>query len=131
MRVIAGTARSLPLRTPDGPDTRPTTDRIKETLFNMLQNDVPGAVFVDQTLFFGVADHVVRGTGLYGPAYVHRLELHEDFGHVGRRHPAKAHQRSVPHRVKYAVADHGSTSSSTWKDDEVRIGLTDGPNFFM
>ena len=47
MRVIAGTARSLPLRTPDGPDTRPTTDRIKETLFNMLQNDVSGAVFVD------------------------------------------------------------------------------------
>ena len=51
MRVIAGTARSLPLKTPDGPDTRPTTDRIKETLFNMLQTDIPGAVFVD--LFSG------------------------------------------------------------------------------
>ena len=36
MRVIAGTARSLPLKTPEGMDTRPTTDRIKETLFNML-----------------------------------------------------------------------------------------------
>lgn len=32
-------------------DTRPTQDRIKETLFNMLQNDVPGAVFLD--LFSG------------------------------------------------------------------------------
>lgn len=32
MRVIAGTARSLPLKTPEGMDTRPTTDRIKETL---------------------------------------------------------------------------------------------------
>lgn len=51
MRVIAGTARSLPLKTPMGPDTRPTTDRIKETLFNMLQADVPGSVFVD--LFAG------------------------------------------------------------------------------
>lgn len=51
MRVIAGTARSLPLKTPSGLDTRPTTDRIKETLFNMLQHDVPGAVFVD--LFSG------------------------------------------------------------------------------
>lgn len=51
MRVIAGTARSLPLKTPTGPDTRPTTDRIKETLFNMLQADVPGSVFVD--LFAG------------------------------------------------------------------------------
>ena len=47
MRVIAGTARSLPLKTPEGMDTRPTTDRIKETLFNMLQADVPGSVFVD------------------------------------------------------------------------------------
>ena len=47
MRVIAGTARSLPLRTPEGMDTRPTTDRIKETLFNMLQTKVGGSVFVD------------------------------------------------------------------------------------
>lgn len=47
MRVIAGTARSLPLKTPDGPDTRPTTDRIKETLFNILQNEIPGCIFVD------------------------------------------------------------------------------------
>ena len=41
MRVIAGTARSLPLKTPEGMDTRPTTDRIKETLFNMLQTYIP------------------------------------------------------------------------------------------
>ena len=47
MRVIAGTARSLPLKTPEGKDTRPTTDRIKETLFNMLQLYIPGCVFVD------------------------------------------------------------------------------------
>ena len=47
MRVIAGTARSLPLKTPQGQETRPTTDRIKETLFNILQNDIPGCVFVD------------------------------------------------------------------------------------
>ena len=51
MRVIAGTARSLPLKTPTGQGTRPTTDRIKETLFNILQNEVPGSVFMD--LFAG------------------------------------------------------------------------------
>lgn len=51
MRVIAGKARRLLLKTPEGLDTRPTTDRIKETLFNMLQDEVPGAVFVD--LFSG------------------------------------------------------------------------------
>ena len=47
MRVIAGTARSLRLKTPEGMDTRPTTDRIKETLFNMLQPYLPDAVFID------------------------------------------------------------------------------------
>ncbi len=51
MRVIAGSARRLLLKTPEGMDTRPTTDRIKETLFNMLMPYLPGAVFVD--LFSG------------------------------------------------------------------------------
>ena len=47
MRVIAGTARSLPLKTPAGMETRPTTDRIKETLFNIIQAHIPGCVFID------------------------------------------------------------------------------------
>ena len=51
MRIIAGTARSLPLKTIEGLETRPTTDKIKETLFNMLQHDVPGCYFLD--LFAG------------------------------------------------------------------------------
>lgn len=51
MRVIAGTARSLQLKTPEGLDTRPTTDRIKETLFNMIQFDIPNTSFLD--LFAG------------------------------------------------------------------------------
>lgn len=51
MRVIAGTARRLLLKTPEGLDTRPTTDRIKETLFNILMPALPEAVFVD--LFSG------------------------------------------------------------------------------
>ena len=51
MRVIAGSARRLLLKTPEGMDTRPTTDRIKETLFNMLQPRIPGCRFLD--LFSG------------------------------------------------------------------------------
>ncbi len=51
MRVIAGTAKRLQLKTLDGLDTRPTTDRIKETLFNMLTPYISGSVFLD--LFAG------------------------------------------------------------------------------
>lgn len=51
MRIIAGSARSLPLKTIEGMDTRPTTDRIKETLFNMLNPELSGCLFLD--LFAG------------------------------------------------------------------------------
>lgn len=51
MRIIAGSKRRLHLKTVDGMDTRPTSDRIKETLFNMLQNEIPGCYFLD--LFAG------------------------------------------------------------------------------
>ena len=51
MRVIAGTARSLPLKTIEGLDTRPTTDRIKETLFNVMMGYIPESKFLD--LFAG------------------------------------------------------------------------------
>ena len=51
MRVVAGSAKSLKLKTIDGMETRPTQDRIKETLFNMIQYDIPGCTFLD--LFSG------------------------------------------------------------------------------
>lgn len=51
MRVIAGKARRLPLKTVPGMDTRPTTDRIKETLFNILQPELLDCRFLD--LFSG------------------------------------------------------------------------------
>ena len=51
MRVIAGSAKRLLLKCPEGINTRPTTDRIKETLFNMLQPYLYDGVFMD--LFSG------------------------------------------------------------------------------
>ncbi|MDO4188752.1 MAG: 16S rRNA (guanine(966)-N(2))-methyltransferase RsmD [Lachnospiraceae bacterium] len=51
MRVIAGTARRLLLKTPKGDTTRPTTDQIKETLFNILMPYLYDANFLD--LFSG------------------------------------------------------------------------------
>lgn len=51
MRIIAGTARRLQLKSIDGLQTRPTTDRIKETLFNILQPGIAGTCFLD--LFAG------------------------------------------------------------------------------
>ncbi|MEP6715029.1 MAG: 16S rRNA (guanine(966)-N(2))-methyltransferase RsmD [Terriglobia bacterium] len=47
MRVIAGEFRSRKLLTPEGHETRPTSDRLRETLFNILASEVEDCVFVD------------------------------------------------------------------------------------
>ena len=47
MRVIAGKAKGIQLKTPDGMLTRPTTDRVKEALFSILQFDLPGTRVLD------------------------------------------------------------------------------------
>jgi 16S rRNA (guanine(966)-N(2))-methyltransferase RsmD len=47
MRVIAGMYRSRPLAAPKGLETRPTSDRLRETLFNVIAMRVPGAKFAD------------------------------------------------------------------------------------
>ncbi len=51
MRVIAGSAKRIQLKTIEGLDTRPTTDRIKETLFNMISEYLADSSFLD--LFSG------------------------------------------------------------------------------
>src|SRR6516164_10818528 len=47
MRVIAGTLRSRTLQAPAGLATRPTSDRLRETLFNVLAPRIEGARFLD------------------------------------------------------------------------------------
>ena len=47
MRVITGTARGVTLKAPDGKLTRPTSDRVKEALFSIIQFDLPGAQVLD------------------------------------------------------------------------------------
>ncbi|MCE5342526.1 MAG: 16S rRNA (guanine(966)-N(2))-methyltransferase RsmD [Eubacteriales bacterium] len=51
MRIIAGSARGRTLYAPRGQDTRPTQDYVRESLFNILQRDVPDARILD--LFAG------------------------------------------------------------------------------
>ncbi len=51
MRIVAGSARSRVIHAPEGRDTRPTLDRVRENLFNVLSRRVPGARVLD--LFAG------------------------------------------------------------------------------
>lgn len=47
MRVIAGTARSIPLISRDGLDTRPTADKVKEAIFSVIQFEIEGRQVLD------------------------------------------------------------------------------------
>ena len=47
MRVITGKARGVVLKTPDGMVTRPTADRVKEAMFNIIQFEIPAARVLD------------------------------------------------------------------------------------
>ena len=51
MRVITGSAKGVRLKTPDGLKTRPTSDRVKEAVFSIVQFEVEGSRFLD--LFAG------------------------------------------------------------------------------
>ena len=51
MRVITGTARGRRLKTPENYDIRPTTDNVKEAVFNIIQFDIEGRRVLD--LFAG------------------------------------------------------------------------------
>jgi 16S rRNA (guanine966-N2)-methyltransferase len=66
MRVIAGTYRSRQLLAPRGMQTRPTSDRLRETLFNILAPRIEGSRFVD----------LYAGTGAVGIEAISRGATH-------------------------------------------------------
>lgn len=62
MRIIAGKAKGRVILPPDGMQTRPTLDRVKESIFGIIQNYIPEAVVID----------VFAGTGSLGLEAVSR-----------------------------------------------------------
>lgn len=72
MRVITGTARGRRLKTPDNYDIRPTTDNVKESVFNIIQFDVEGRQVLD--LFAGTGQLGIEclSRGAAGAVFVDR-----------------------------------------------------------
>jgi 16S rRNA (guanine966-N2)-methyltransferase len=69
MRIIAGTLRSRTLQAPAGLATRPTSDRLRETLFNVLAPRIVGAAFLD----------LYAGSGAVGIEALSRGAKHVEF----------------------------------------------------
>src|ERR1035437_9189283 len=90
MRVIAGTYRSRLLVAPRGTDTRPTSDRLRETLFSILAMRVPGSRFAD----------LYAGTGAVGIEAISRGAAHVWFAE--KAEPALAAIRANLKTLKIA-----------------------------
>lgn len=69
MRIIAGSLKGRRLDTPDWPGLRPTSDRLRETLFNVLAPRIAGARFLD----------AFAGTGAVGIEALSRGAAHVTF----------------------------------------------------
>ena len=74
MRVISGTARGITLKTPEGMQTRPTADRVKEAMFSIIHFDIPGAKVLD--LFGGTGQLGIEALsrGASGATFVDQSE---------------------------------------------------------
>jgi 16S rRNA (guanine966-N2)-methyltransferase len=99
MRVIAGQYRSRLLTSPPGTSTRPTSDRLRETLFNILAPRIPGAKFLD----------LYAGTGAVGIEAISRGAAHVYFAENAG--PALKSLRTNLHNLKisggFALEDRG------------------------
>ena len=74
MRIIAGRLRSRTLEAPVGLATRPTSDRLRETLFNVLAPQIEGAQFLDLYAGSGAVGIEALSRGVANVEFVERAE---------------------------------------------------------
>jgi 16S rRNA (guanine(966)-N(2))-methyltransferase RsmD len=102
MRVIAGTFRSRLLTAPPGTSTRPTSDRLRETLFNILAPRIPNCRFAD----------LFAGTGAVGIEALSRGAAHVFFAE--KSPPAlkslKTNLAALRIASGYTLEDRGTTA---------------------
>jgi 16S rRNA (guanine966-N2)-methyltransferase len=100
MRVIAGTFRSRPLQAPPGLGTRPTSDRLRETLFNVLAPRIQNAAFLDLYAGSGAVGIEALSRGAREVVFVERAAaalrvLRANLGRLGQTTGFSLHAGSV------------------------------------
>ena len=126
MRIVGGRWRGRPLATPEGRDIRPTTDRARETLFNVLAHDpdteIEGARVLDlfagtgalgfEALSRGAASCLFVETGVEGRALIRRTIDALGCGGIARLHKRDATRLGeagplAPHTLVLADPPYG------------------------
>ena len=100
MRIIAGEFRSRTLYSPAGLATRPTSDRLRETLFNVLAPRIEGAAFLDLYAGSGAVGMEALSRGAASVLFVERAEaalkaLRANLARLGLTAAFRIHSGSV------------------------------------
>ncbi len=100
MRIIAGTFRSRTLQAPPGLSTRPTSDRLRETLFNVLAARIEGAAFLDLYAGSGAVGLEALSRGAARVVFVERAPaavkvLNGNLARLGIGGSVRVHTKSV------------------------------------
>lgn len=119
MRVIAGKAKGIALKTPDGMQTRPTADRVKEALFSIIQFDLPGAKVLD--LFGGTGQLGIEALSRGASSAVF-VDAREDACRLIRENLKRAHMEAEARVVRSDYLDYLKRCK-----DKFRIVLLDPP----
>ena len=97
MRVITGTARGRKLREPEGMASRPTTDNVKESMFNLIQFDIEGRRVLDLFAGTGSISYEFASRGARSVISVEINPVHYNFIRqtaaqlgIGNLYPVKA-----------------------------------------
>ena len=100
MRIIAGTYRSRVLAAPAGMATRPTSDRLRETLFNVLAPRIEGAAFLDLYAGSGAVGLEALSRGAQSATFVEKAQpalkaLRSNLAALGIQKGFRVHTSSV------------------------------------
>ena len=107
MRVIAGEFRSRVLKTLPGLDTRPTPDRLREALFNVLAPEIGGTVFLDAYAGTGAVGIEALSRGAAKVIFIERSRtasavIHENLRALGAETRAHViHGKTLSHLAQY------------------------------
>ena len=132
MRVIAGTYRSRPLTAPRGMATRPTSDRLRETLFNVLAPHIEGARFAD--LYAGTGAVGIEALSR-GAAHVTFVEsaasaitaLRANLAALKINSGFQLEQRSVPVLLRNLAARNAADNNTASRDPHFTLVYLDPP----
>jgi len=110
MRVIAGEFRSRRLKAPPGLDTRPTPDRLRESLFNILAPEIPGCVFLDAYAGTGAVGIEALSRGAATAIFIEKSRavcdvLRENLASLGLEKRAEVVVGSVAKSIPHRLAD--------------------------